>query len=526
VARRTQQLSAGGAAGGLALALVAGLTLAPLGALLLAAGGGAGGRPALGPADLAAIRFTLLQATLSALLSGLLAVPLARALARRTFFGRGLLLALIGAPFLLPALVAILGLTAVWGRSGLLSEALAAAGLGRLDIYGLAGVVLGHVFFNLPLVTRLLLQGWGAVPAEHWRLVAGLGMPPGAVFRVIEAPMLRERLPGAMLLVFLLCTTSFAVALALGGGPAASTVELAIFQAVRFDFDLGRAGLLALVQSGLCLATGLALLALGRAPETAPGLDRAVCRLDAPGGPHRLADAAVLGAAGLFLGAPLAMVVLHGLPALAGGLPESVGTAALLSLAVALPSALAAVLLALAIGGLAAGSGRGWLAEAAGLLALAASPFAVGTGLFLLVSPVADPFALALPVTGAINALMALPFALRILVPALAAVRRDFGPLADSLGIAGGTRFRIVTWPRIRRPAGFAAGLAAALAMGDLGVIALFDPADMATLPLAVYRLMEAYRIGAAQGAALLLLGLSLGLFWLFERGGRALDRA
>jgi thiamine transport system permease protein len=57
--------------------------------------------------------------------------------------------------------------------------------------------------------------------------------------------------------------------------------------------------------------------------------------------------------------------------------------------------------------------------------------------------------------------------------------------------------------------------------MGDLGVIALFAAPDQATLPLEMLRLMGAYRMADAQGAALLLLILSLGLFWIFDRGGR-----
>jgi thiamine transport system permease protein len=58
--------------------------------------------------------------------------------------------------------------------------------------------------------------------------------------------------------------------------------------------------------------------------------------------------------------------------------------------------------------------------------------------------------------------------------------------------------------------------------MGDLGVIALFADPGHATLPLELYRLMAAYRMQAAAGAGLLLMALSLGLFWLFDRGGRA----
>ena len=64
--------------------------------------------------------------------------------------------------------------------------------------------------------------------------------------------MLREVVPGALLVIFLICTTSFAVALTLGGGPRATTLEVAVYQALRFDFDLGRAVTLALVQLLLC----------------------------------------------------------------------------------------------------------------------------------------------------------------------------------------------------------------------------------------------------------------------------------
>jgi thiamine transport system permease protein len=110
--------------------------------------------------------------------------------------GARALVALLGAPFLLPAVVAVFGLLAVWGRGGWVSEALAAAGFGRLDIYGLTGVVLAHVFFNLPLVTRLLLQGWLAIPAEQFRLAAQLGFRPRDVFLRLEGRCCARCCPG------------------------------------------------------------------------------------------------------------------------------------------------------------------------------------------------------------------------------------------------------------------------------------------------------------------------------------------
>jgi thiamine transport system permease protein len=157
----------------------------------------------------------------------------------------------------------------------------------------------------------------------------------------------------------------------------------------------------------------------------------------------------------------------------------------------------------------------------AGLLGLAVSPLVIGTGLFIVIYPIADPFALALPVTALVNALMSLPFALRILVPRTREILSRYGRLSLSLDVRGWDFIRRVLLPRMRPQIGFAAGLAAALSMGDLGVIALFADSETATLPLQVYRLMGAYRMEAASGGALLLLCLSMGAFYILDRGGR-----
>ena len=456
----------------------------------------------------------------SAAVSLALAVPLARALARRRFPGRGLLVTLLGAPFLLPVIVAVLGLLTVFGRSGWVNAGLGLLGLPPVQIYGFHGVVLAHVFFNLPLATRLILQGWAEIPAERFRLAAQLGLGPAEIRRFLEWPMLRRIAPGAFAVIFGICLTSFAVALTLGGGPRATTVELAIYQAFQFDFDLGRAAFLACVQILLTLGAAALALRLSAGEGFGAGLDRAVQRWDAGAWHLRAADAALIVLAALFLVVPMAAVAARGAAGLAA-LPPSVWRAALTSLGVAALSLAVLALLALPMVAALAGGRHRWV-DMAGLLGLAVSPLALGTGLFILLYPLADPAALALPVTALVNAAMALPFVLRILVPAARAVVADHGRLGAQLDMGRGPFFRLVLLPRLAPQLGFAAGLGMALSLGDLGVIALFANHEEATLPLQIYRLMGAYRMDAAAGASLLLMLLAFGAFWICDHKGRA----
>jgi thiamine transport system permease protein len=346
-----------------------------------------------------------------------------------------------------------------------------------------------------------------------------LRLTPASLFRTLEWPLLKQIVPGVAALVFVICLTSFAVALTLGGGPRATTVELAIYQAFKFDFDLGRAASLAVVQ--LVLAGGAALIALSVIPAISigGGIDRPVQRWDAESGLQRSLDIGIIVLSALFLLLPLGAVVLRGLAGL-GQVPVSVWHAAGTSVYVATISVVVLGLLALPMAGWIASRRTGGV-EAIGLLGLSASPLMIGTGWFILINPLADPVQLALPVTALVNALMAMPFALRIMVPRLRDTVQDYGRLGESLGMRGWPLWRWLILPRLRAQIGFAAGLTGALSVGDLGVIALFADPDRATLPLQMYRLMGAYRMEAAAGAALILLVLALGVFWICDKGGR-----
>ena len=502
--------------GGGAAALVAAFTLGPVVAVLWHATDW----PGLSKSDWLALRFTVMQAVASAVLSCALAIPVARALARRVFPLRSLLISVMGAPFILPVIVGVLGLIAVFGRSGLVNQGLTAVGLPKVSIYGLTGILLAHVFLNLPLAVRMILMGWQSIPAERLRLARSLGFGPGQMMRHLEVPMLRAILPGAFLVIFVICLTSFAVALTLGGGPRATTVELAIYQAIRFDFDLGRAGGLAMLQVVTCALAVALGWRIAQPSGFGAGLDRAAV-IDAPNGWRLWLDGGCIALASTFLLGPLLAVVLSGLPALFA-LPEAVFSALHRSLVIAVTSAFLTGGLALGLGLAAAKGGRAArVIDLAATLPLATSALVLGVGLFLLAKPLVPPAQLALPVTMIANVVLSLPFAYRLILPEAQSLTSDYGRLASSLGIGGLSYLRHVAIPRLARPLGFGAGLAAAFSMGDLGVIALFASDRSATLPLVIERLMAAYRIEAAMGAAVLLVVISFGLFWVFEAWGR-----
>ena len=251
------------------------------------------------------VAFTLKQAFLSTLLSVAIALPVALALARRQFFGREALLKVFSVPLALPAIVAILGIVGVYGNSGPFG--------GLFSIYGLTGILLAHVFFNMPLAVRLMLTRLEAIPAENFRLAAQMNFSTGQVFRFIEWPQLASALTGIASLIFLLCTASFAVVLILGGGPQATTLEVAIYQSLRLDFDPARASILALAQLVTC---GLLVLVAGqfaREIQVVPPTLARIRRWDGRSGFSKIIDGLAIAFAIVIVVPPILSVALSGI---------------------------------------------------------------------------------------------------------------------------------------------------------------------------------------------------------------------
>ncbi len=510
--------------GGLVAALILSATLGPLAALL--------SQP--GTATILLWQdsylthvawFSLKQAALSTLFSLLLAVPLARALFHRQFPGKTLLLHLFGLSQVLPVIIALFGLVAVHGAQGWLTALAQAAGLPLPDyLFGLSGILLAHVFFNMPLATRWLVQSLEQIPHDYWRQAAQLGLPEWQRFRLLEWSAMRRLLPGLASLIFMLCFTSFTIVMALGGGPQATTLEVAIYQALRFDFDLASAGQLACWQ---LLLGGLVVAGYGWLKPAAASLASATgqsCPHYQPR--HWLPDLlALIAGLSLFL-PPLAAIVWYGLQALFSLVWQQslLLQTTLQSLRIAVSAGLLSLLLSTGLllssrhlsirchaprlGGLLAGTGS---------LILLIPTSVLSTGLFILLQGEMNLFAHGFWLVMLLNALAALPYTLRALQQPMQDLLLRYDRLADSLGLQGLSRLRWLEWPLLCRPAGRALALGMIFSLGDLAAIAMFGSDELQTLPWLLYQQLGHYQMDSASATALVLLVLCLTLLWLTE---------
>ncbi|MFN3265842.1 MAG: ABC transporter permease, partial [Deinococcales bacterium] len=193
---------------------------------------------------------TLLQAALSSLLVFGLSLLCGPLLGRYRFWGKPLLEAWLGVPFVVPVMVAGLGFLAIFGARGL------------VKLEGtLALVLLANLFYNLGTAVRLTMN---APYSPELEMVARLeGANSWQVWCIVSLPV---ALPFALVgsgFAFLYSFASFAVPLLLGGSQFA-TLEVEMYQAVQ-RLELEDASALALLQAGLMLIFGWALLHLERA---------------------------------------------------------------------------------------------------------------------------------------------------------------------------------------------------------------------------------------------------------------------
>jgi thiamine transport system permease protein len=514
---------------GAAIALgIAALVVAVLVTLLAAAGEAA---PVSRQVDIIhLVTMTSIQAGLSTLFALVVGMALAWALNRLRFLGRDLVVGLFATAIVTPGLVLAFGLLAVWGRAGWVNQ-IAMALTGRpleLPIFGLLGILMAHTILDGAFAARILLARLDTIADRRLKTGQSLGLTPWQRFQLIDWPAMAPSLPGLAAIIFLLAFTSFPIVLLLGGGPANQTLEVAIYSAVRLDFDLRSGVMLALVQIGIC--GGVVMLAAAAAPVSARvAPSRPSTWRDA--GWARLLQWLVLGAALVGFALPQLAILWDGMAGLIQDFAstrtpllqrpafwDSFGTSLLIGGTSAAVTLTLAILISLARAATPRSVER--IAIAAPAYAYLAVPAVVlSFGLFLIVRNAGiAPARMAPTVVVVANALLSLPFALATLAPPMEAIVRTKGKLIRALDIGGLRQFVDIEWPLIRREAGIVIALAFCFSLGDLGVIALFGTQDFATLPLLMYRALGTYRTNDAAIIAAVLLVLTLTAFVLLPR--------
>ena len=136
-----------------------------------------------------------LQVSLLATLCALpLAIWMAWLLARRDFWGKGLLSALIHLPLVLPPVVTGYLLLLTFGRNGTVGRFLEES-LGLVLAFRWTGAALAAAVMGFPLMVRAIRLAFEAVDPKLEEAAATLGAPRWAVFARVTLPLI---LPGIL----------------------------------------------------------------------------------------------------------------------------------------------------------------------------------------------------------------------------------------------------------------------------------------------------------------------------------------
>jgi thiamine transport system permease protein len=513
----------------------------------------AGSWPAYLPRLAGVLNFTFYEAALSTILTLLIGLPAAGLFARYDFRGKALLRALTAIPFMLPTVVVAAGFNALLGPRGWANLA-AERWLGFADpplqfVGTLGAILLAHVFYNTTIVIRVVGNALAHLDPRLEAAARTLGASPLNVFRQVTLPLLRPAILAASLLVFLFDFTSFGVILLLGG-PRFSTLEVEIYIQALQLFNLPLAAWLSLIQLLCTLAFSVLY-------------SRTVGRIVVPVNPRAARENAhrprrfgqvvfVMFMVALLLALfvlPLLSLPFRSVARLEAARGERTGVqygvtldyytelfvnrrdslfyvppvdALLNSLAYAATTVLLSLFLGFPVASALARPGRiEKLLDPLLMLQLGASAVTLGLGFILafnrppldfLASPLVVPLA---------HTLIALPFVIRTLQPALAAIPDRLREAAVVLGASPGRAWWEVDWPIVSRATLAAAVFAFTVSLGEFGATLLLARPEHPTLTTAIYRFLSqpgSLNYGQAMAMATILMALCAACVLFIER--------
>ncbi len=484
--------------------------------------------------------FTFYQATLSLLLTFVLGIPSAILFSRFEFPAKSFLRALTAVPFMLPTVVVAAGFNALFGPRGWLNLTFFPSH--PIPFVGTLGAILiAHVFYNTTIVIRIVGNALTHLDVRLEQAARTLGADTAQVWRSIILPLLRGPLLAAGLLVFLFDFTSFGVILLLGG-PRFATLEVETYiQALQF-LNLPMAAVLTIFQL-LCTLVFSIIYSRVVTQSLVPTMPRPVIARAPKSLRERVFTFSMLGLLIAFFALPLLALPLRSVTRLDAdrgdrstvqrGLTTDYYTelfinrrgsifyvppaeAARNSLGYAAATVILSLVLGAPVASALARPGRlEKILDPLLLLPLGASAVTLGLGFIvafsrLLASPWLVPLA---------HTLIALPFVIRILQPALASIPDRLRQAAAALGASPLRVWLTVDWPIIRRATLTAATFAFTISMGEFGAAFLLTRPEYPTLPVAIYRFLSqpgGLNYGQAMAMSTILMTITvLAVLWI-----------
>ncbi|MBL8162772.1 MAG: iron ABC transporter permease [Anaerolineae bacterium] len=486
--------------------------------------------------------FTFWQAAVSTALTLALALPAAYVFVRFRFPGKSLWLALATLPFVLPTIVVASAFSALVGPRGLLNTllmslfALPAPPI-QLD-RTLAIILIVHVFYNVAVALRLIAGFWAHQNPRIEEAARVLGAHGWRLWWYVRLPLLRPAILAAAALVFIFTFTSFGVVVVLGG-PRFATLEVEVYRQAVNLFNLPVAAALSLVQIVLMIA----MLVVYTRLQKSIRLDfSAAVTVTQP--PRTLSERLLVGATltvmSIFLFLPLAALVMTSITVGETGLTLSyyagltsnprgsvLFVPPIQAIGNSLVFALVTTVLAVGFGLLSAYllvNERSrlvrWL-DPLFMLPLAVSAVTLGFGfLVALDEPPLNLRSSALLIPLA-HTLVAMPFVIRSVLPALRSIPPNVREAAQVLGASPAVVWWRVDLPLISRGVLVGAIFAFTVSMGEFGASLFVARPDTPTIPIAIFRLLGqpgAVNYGQALAMSVILLAVSALGFLLIER--------
>ena len=422
--------------------------------------------------------WSFIQAAVTCVLALVFGLPVAWVLARFAFPGRQLVLRLLMLPFVVPTLVAALGVLALLGPQGVFSQWL---GIDFQDTPWL--LLYGNLFFNLCLVIRAGVDALGQVNAHCVAASRSLGATPWRAFWRVEWPVIAPWLTSSLCLVFLYCFSGFGLALVLGGQRYA-TVEVEIYTLVAYELKLAQASSLAL---WMLVLTGLVALAYAQVEKQLSFATRLqpIALRQPKTTLNWLAVFGSLAVLFFFCAAPILAIVWRALSADSQAWSALIDAETGLALWNTLRFSGVALLIATVLGVAHALGTQGSVAwRAAAYLPLIASPVTVAFGLLLLY----PGWTAGLTLLIAAYAVLAYPFVTKAMSAGLDSLPDNLNQAARVLGASPLRAFWRVTLPLLSPALRRGMAFAAATALGEFAVTLFLSRPEWTTLTTLIYQ--------------------------------------